>query len=142
MKRLIYYILQFTWNLLTNILGLITFLVLVLTRHEVKMFGPNIVTIVGKSWGGLSLGIFIFTGENSKNNFRLLAHEFGHSLQGLILGPLWLFLVGIPSSIRYNYRNIVSNKKQLPPYDSIWFEGTATKYGLKYAQVDWLNKGV
>ena len=47
------------------------------------------------------------------------------------------FLVSIPSAMRYWYREYLVRKKkklhsELPPYDSIWFEGWATKLGDKY----------
>ena len=32
---------------------------------------------------------------------HLLAHESGHQVQLAFLGDLWIFLVGIPSMIRY-----------------------------------------
>ena len=30
---------------------------------------------------------------------RLLVHEYGHTIQSLILGPLYLILIGIPSTL-------------------------------------------
>ena len=30
---------------------------------------------------------------------RLLVHEYGHTIQSLILGPLYLLLIGIPSTL-------------------------------------------
>ena len=47
------------------------------------------------------------------------------------------FLVSIPSMIRFWYREAVVALKrktlsQLPTYDSIWFEGTASKIGTQY----------
>ena len=30
---------------------------------------------------------------------RLLVHEYGHTIQSLILGPLYLIVVGIPSTL-------------------------------------------
>lgn len=144
MKRILYYFIQFTWNIITNILGAIITLCLILTRHESKCFGPTVVTVVGQNWGGFSLGIFTIVGNTSKNSYSTLSHEYGHSLQGLILGPFWLLVVALPSSIRYHYRNYIYIYKgpaqyyKLPYYDAIWFEGTASKYGEKYSSKDWM----
>ena len=30
---------------------------------------------------------------------RLLVHEYGHTIQSLILGPLYLVIIGIPSTL-------------------------------------------
>lgn len=68
-------------------------------------------------------------------------HEWGHGIQNIILGPLMPFLVAIPSCIRYWYRELLvrSGEKKyadLPDYDSIWFEGWATKLGKKYYKAE------
>ena len=44
-----------------------------------------------------SLGPFIFTARKQKDD--LFRHESGHSVQSIFLGPLFLFVVGIPSAI-------------------------------------------
>lgn len=43
----------------------------------------------------MSLGLFIFVPANASERF--LSHEYGHCLQSLILGPLYLLAVGLPS---------------------------------------------
>ena len=43
----------------------------------------------------MSLGLFIFAPANASEGF--LSHEYGHCLQSLILGPLYLLAVGLPS---------------------------------------------
>ena len=50
------------------------------------------------------------------------------------LGIIYPFLIGIPSAIRYWYRELKyyrKNKQPSTPYDSIWFEGQATRWGHK-----------
>lgn len=44
---------------------------------------------------GLSLGLFVFVPKSSPRG--LLVHEYGHSVQSIILGPLYLPLVVVPS---------------------------------------------
>jgi hypothetical protein len=46
----------------------------------------------------MSLGRFLFLHESYRPGDRaLLAHEYGHTIQSLILGPLYLFVIGLPS---------------------------------------------
>lgn len=46
---------------------------------------------------GLCLGLFIFVPQNCTR--ALLAHEYGHTIQSLILGPLYLPIVVLPSLV-------------------------------------------
>lgn len=46
--------------------------------------------------GGVSLGQFLFV---CKQNYTLIKHEYGHFKQSRILGPFYLFVIGIPSFI-------------------------------------------
>ena len=49
---------------------------------------------------GLSLGLFIFVWR--RNNDGVRVHEYGHTIQSAILGPLYLLVIGIPSAIWAN----------------------------------------
>lgn len=94
----------------------------------------------GPSWGGVNFGPFFFV--DTRTNKEIVWHEWGHGIQNIILGPLMPFLVAIPSFTRYHYRNWITSDKcpdkwrkkytQLPDYDSVWFEGWATRIGEKY----------
>jgi hypothetical protein len=39
-------------------------------------------------------------------------HEYGHTIQSLILGPLYLFVIGIPSIIWCNSKKCVKLRKE------------------------------
>lgn len=61
-------------------------------------------------------------------------HEFGHTFQNCLLGPLFPFLVAIPSATRYWIQEIRCRKGKghlNKPYDSIWFELSATDIGTE-----------
>lgn len=93
----------------------------------------------GPEWGGVNFGPFFFV--DTRTNPHIVMHEWGHGIQNIILGPLMPFLVAIPSCIRYWYRELLvrSGEKKyadLPDYDSVWFEGWATKLGKKYYKVE------
>ena len=50
--------------------------------------------------GGVSLGLFIFVSgnENEQNSAKTAVHEYGHTIQSLILGPLYLPVIGVVSA--------------------------------------------
>ena len=133
MKKILYWIISLTWGGLMTFIGLIVALVLLVTGHKPYRFGYTFYFKVGKSWGGLELGGLFITDSNP--SLHTLCHEHGHGLQNLWWGPLFPFVIGIPSAIRYWYREIKYYKKgKQPPttYDSIWFEGQASELGEKY----------
>lgn len=106
--------------------------------------GCSLITEVGGNWGGVELGAVALCGNYSKSSKywfeHTRRHEFGHAVQHLIFGPLFIFVVAIPSASRYWYQRIMQGKgKHFASdwYDSIWFEGGATRWGTKV--VDWLE---
>lgn len=140
---ILYYILNFTWGLLGNIAGVIVFLCLLPVRipRRTTMFalaiesnllldGHKTQKGVRNNWG-FSLGIFFFTSAGAYNDILINIHEFGHSCQNAVFGPFHLFLVEIPSAIRYWHRIIQQRrgKTLTTKYDDIWFEGSASEIG-------------
>lgn len=133
LNRFFYYLLNLTWGLPLTAAGFLVFLVLRISGRHFKRHGGMWYTNIGKSWGGASIGLIFLTDEWDSPHVK--NHEYGHSLQNALFGPLTLLLVTIPSVIRYwwfTYRE--KTHKPLPAYDSIWFEGTATKWG--YATIE------
>ncbi len=138
----LYYILNFTWGLLANVVGGLVFLCLLPWRLASKTnvflgaiesdltFYTHKINEVRQYWG-FSLGVFIFICMAGCTNDGLKAHEVGHTCQNAILGPLDLFVVEIPSAIRYWHRIALQRrgKRLQTAYDDIWFEGSATKTG-------------
>ena len=137
---ILYWIWQLTWGCLMTIPGLIVSLFcIVFLKGKVYKNGFSYVVEIGDDWGGVCLGCVALCCKCKHPSATwddLRAHEFGHSVQQLILGPLFLFLVGIPSFIRYWYQTR-RDKRCLPnkPYDYAIYEYTASKWG--YA---WINK--
>lgn len=138
--KILYWILSLTWGAILSIPGLIGLFILWIAGCPIIKNGFSYIVVVGNNWGGLNLGIISFVEKSGNEYFQSTRrHEFGHSLQNIIFGPLQLFIVAIPSVIRYWYQTI-RDIKGLPneDYDAIWFEGTATKYGTK--AIDWIEK--
>lgn len=133
-NKIVYYVLAITWGLPLTLIGGLVALVLLATGHRPKRFGWCLYFEVGTGWGGLELGLIFLCQKNAPYDTK--AHEFGHSIQNCFFGPLMIFIVSIPSAIRYWVRiwKTKRGEKNLPPYDSIWFEGQATQLGKKYME--------
>ena len=131
-SKKLYYLLSLTWGLPLNLVGGIVSLILLVIGYRPKRFGWCRYFEVGSGWGGFECGLIFVCAKGSTNNLK--AHEFGHSIQNCFFGFLMPFIISIPSAIRYWYRElkIKNGEKNFPSYDSIWFEGQATKLGLKY----------
>ena len=128
--KILFYILNFTWGIIMNIFGLIgAGAMLVLGKRPLRHAG-SITFHIGRNWGGVSLGIFSFVCENASKH--TLDHEFGHAVQNALYGPLFPFIVAIPSFIRY--WRIRLGKLVVENYDDAWFEGQATEWGTKIAK--------
>ena len=140
LKVIGFWFVSLTWGSLMTIVGLIvTGFCILFLKGKVHKNGCSYIVEIGGNWGGLELGAVALCGgytttcpdENWFQHTR--RHEFGHALQNLIFGPLMLFVVGIPSAIRYHYQNWRTKKGlENKPYDSIWFEGQATRWGTKF----------
>lgn len=89
----------------------------------------------------MSLGLFVFvTSEpffaskyEGKINIeelsnRLLVHEYGHTIQSLILGPLYLIVIGIPSTL-WGFLGAKKRKTEQIPYGAFFTEGWANRLG-------------
>ena len=138
-----YWLVSLTWGCLTTIPGLLVLLFFGLfTKCKLHKNGFGVIIEVGGNWGGFSLGPISLCGRYSQEDGpcydvdwyeHTRRHEFGHSLQNLMFGPFMLFLVEIPSIIRYHYFNY-RIKRGLPnkEYDSVWFEGTASAWGSNF----------
>lgn len=130
--RALFYLLQFTWGLPVNLAGLIVFLCC-RRRFRHKMFCNSVVTVLPGSRGGLSLGIFIFLSVHDISESQsLCAHEYGHTIQCLFLGPLYWLAVALPSVLWYHFFDGY-RKKHRVPYDVLYCERWATAWGRKWS---------
>ena len=142
----LYYVLNYTWGIILTIVGWIVlgFLHLFFRKKIVdsNKFGPAHYVMIFHNWGGLELGCNFILAENMGDywTFHTKCHEMGHTFQNAILGPFMIFLVSIPSAIRYWYQRIRTKKDKFnKPYDAAWFEESATDIGTKY-YAEFFNK--
>ena len=140
-RRILFYILSFTWGALCSVSGLVVILAAALCGGKLKTYHGRLYCVIGNNWGGFELGCFFLCSKASDHEGSTTrAHECGHGLQNCLWGPLMLFVITIPSAIRYWYREFKYHRKGLVPptmYDDIWFEGQATRWGQTYVDTDW-----
>ena len=108
-RLFLYYFLQLTWGMIQNILGFIIWIYVLLTGPKEKrhVFHGALVT----RWylkSSMSMGMFLFMGTDDP---RVLVHEYGHTIQSCILGPLYLPVIGIPSFCWANTPHFERNRR-------------------------------
>ena len=87
-------ILLYLWQLPQNLVGLVVRLIY---KGEVRHRVAGIDFWYCATFpGGISLGNIVFVGSKYELTVR---HEYGHQLQSKLLGPLYLFVIGIPSIV-------------------------------------------
>lgn len=125
-----------------TLLGFVHFLIYIECKH---FFYHGAIVTEWNNRSSVSLGLFVFVtkepyfyeklkdeysmGELSK---RLLVHEYGHTIQSLLLGPLYLIVIGIPSTLwgflpYYNTKR----KEEGLSYFSCFTESWANAWGEK-----------
>jgi hypothetical protein len=100
--------LLFIWELPQNMLGLLVYAIMKMKRQIVITEQETHHLFIETPNTGVSLGWFIFW-TPAGNRFTHLTndcrmHEYGHARQSVMLGPLYLPVVGIPSLARVFYR--------------------------------------
>ena len=131
LKKHAYTAAQWTWGLPQTLIGAALYLAHRKDQHF-EYRGAR-----ATAWDkdtGVSLGKFIFVPKSaakSEDGF-LLDHEYGHTIQSLILGPLYLLLVGAPSMM-WNRLPYFRNKRRRTgrSYYSAPFESTANRLASK-----------
>ena len=134
----LFYLVQWTWGLTVNLAGGIAFLICTKIKgYRYQRFGYAYIVYVPWKGGGLSLGLFIFMKDqhsNKKWTYNTRIHEYGHTWQCLLLGPLYWIVIAIPSFIwcncfaKYREKNNVS-------YYKLYCESWANSWGEKFSKM-------
>ena len=133
MEKLLFMMIQCTWGLPQTLLGAIIFLKHFQCPHNRYR---GCIDTKWNSGGGMSLGLFIFTPkEEDTRTEQVRVHEYGHCIQSLVLGPLYLIVIGIVS---YTWANLpyfrkMRHEKKIP-YTACFVEAWASKWG------EWVTK--
>ncbi len=140
-KNIVYILLQSTWGILQTLLGGLLFLLHLSSPHR---FYHGAVVTEWNAKSSISLGLFIFVTrepyfyEKLKDQYtkedlseRLLVHEYGHTIQSLILGPLYVIVMGVPSTLWGFLPYYANQRKQGRSYFSFFTERWANYLGEK-----------
>jgi len=155
MKKLLKYIwygifilVQCTWGICQTLVGLVFFLINIKKPHT---FFRGCINTKWNSYSGLSLGLFVFTpDENCVNLLKyandskeelairskmILVHEYGHSIQSFVLGPLFIIpgICSICWGRMKRYEEL--RKKYKVPYSFFWVEHWANSWGEKITKL-------
>ena len=130
-----FYFWQFTYAILQNILGLVMLAIHKSKGAESEWYHNALITYIDKkNFGGVSLGMFILINKSREGDWLhdTRIHEYGHTWQCLLLGPLYYIVVALPSAIWCNcfegYR-----KKNNVPYSKLYCEAWANAWGQKFS---------
>ena len=126
--RIVYTILQWTYGIIQNITGLIILIRLHIKDKSTKSYYYH-GAIVTKWRDGTSMGMgmFVFMG---RDNPGVLVHEYGHTVQSVITGPLYLLVVGLPSAIWCNAEKFRTLRREKNVrYTSFYCEAWANHLG-------------
>ena len=145
MKKGLYTAIQWTWGLPQTLIGS----ALYLAHRKNKHFNLNgACATVWDREEGVSLGKFIFVpkqdtikSEDPSEEDKIIVskdlalHEYGHTVQSLILGPAYLLVVGLPSIIWSRHPHFIKKRARTGmSYYAPVFERTANKLGEKTEQ--------
>ena len=125
MKGLLINLLLYTWCLPQTLLG---FIVKTITKKELIMVTNGAAFYEAKINGGVSLGKYILLSKSCAKSSYTINHEYGHFKQSLMLGPLYLFVIGLPSIIWCNCFGKYRTKHNISYY-SFYTEKWADKLG-------------
>lgn len=138
MKSILYVIVQCTWGILQTMLGFAIFLMHYKEKH---FFYHGAIITVWEPKSSMSLGLFVFVtaepyfakkykGKISEEELsnRLLVHEYGHTIQSIILGPLYLIVIGIPSTL-WGFLGSKKRRDEQVPYGAFFTEKWANHLG-------------
>ena len=94
-------ILLYIWQLPQNLLGLL--ILLFMKPYILKEKYKGITYVVSKKMtGGISLGNYVILSDyykDKKSSHKTWNHEWGHTRDSRLFGPLYLIVIGLPSII-------------------------------------------
>lgn len=128
MKKILFWLIQCTWGLLQTILGaiLLLFVSSNIVNYESYKYANVYTVLNSKLSGAISLGAIIICFYTPDE--ETVKHEFGHCIQSLILGPLFLLVIGLPSIIWAGCFDKYREKHNISYY-SFYTEKWANKLG-------------
>ena len=119
---------QCTWGLPQTLAGFVLWLGCRLRGRRSFWLGGAVCT-EWKRRDGVSLGLFIFCPADG----GIHLHEYGHTFQSLLLGPLYVPAVLVPSMIWAGLPACARwRKRKNLPYSALYCERWADRLGSRY----------
>ncbi len=142
MRRLLFTLVQLTWGLPQTLLGFILYLYW-LPRAKTRYVYHGALVTEWTVGGGISLGLFVFVAEKAglhtlngrelsadESKAGMRVHEYGHCVQSLLMGPVYLIAVGLPSYLWANLPPLRRwRRKKGLPYCAVYPENLANALG-------------
>jgi len=144
-KSIGFYFLQFTWGLPQNLIGGILYLLLRMGKEsrQERFHYAFIIYAPMNGFSGITLGLFIFVNTKHSGDADtmndIFIHEYGHTVQSLFTGPLYLLVIGLVSIVwalafaGYRAKHNVS-------YSRAYCEGWANLLGLRWTKGQFLTQ--
>ncbi len=107
--RFLVSLIQIIWGLPQTLIGFFLFLLNIRKKHY---WFRNCIVTEWDEGNSCSLGLFVFLYGNSYDPEEVLLHEYGHCIQSLMLGPLYLLIIGIPSFFWCNLPAMAARRRR------------------------------
>ena len=125
MKRILYTLFQLTWGIPQSLAGFVIFLINIRKRHFIYHGAVVTEWSLGSS---VSLGLFVFVSGKARPGVTV--HEYGHCIQSMLLGPLYLIAVGVPSYLWANLPALRRRRREKSlSYYAVYPENWANRLG-------------
>ena len=111
----------FIWQLPQNIAAGLVFLIYKKKIYHQIYYKGKIIFWLKNSNFGVSLGNYIFLDDLSSKHS--MPHEYGHCVQSIIFGPLYLIVIGISSAVFCNLWDRWFHKTWSPNERYEWYYG-------------------
>lgn len=110
MKQFFFRLWQWTWGFPQTLLG---FVIKCMNREQPSFEYHGCIVTRWKAKGSMGVGMYLFLSEKSfDGKSDVLVHEFGHAVQSVILGPLFLPVMGLPSILWCNLPPCIRLRKE------------------------------
>lgn len=131
-RYFLYILVQCTWGIIQTLIGFVFFLINAKCPHT--FYKGCIETRWKKHRQGMSLGLFIFVGSDPDMD-DVRSHEYGHTIQSLVLGPFYLIVCVISVTWANLPYFVKKRRKKNIPYNSCFVEKNASRLGEHFTGV-------
>lgn len=131
MGKVLFRLWQWTWGLPQTLIG---FALYCMHRKEPHFIYRGCTVTRWHVRGSLGVGMFLFVNDDHySRDPQILIHEFGHAVQSVFLGPLFLPIMGIPSFLWCNLPVCRKLRKEKGiSYYRFYPESTANHLGERF----------